>query len=143
MRTIFIFLTSNWSLIQPFLIILVWCRYGGWDGKKWLSDVYVLDTSNFWHSCHNFFKLSLKSRRMIPKWLHFDISFLFEQFHLSGWSCQFQGQYLHQDVAILLLWLRSVCSSMVVEVILDPSLLLRLEQLASLFTNLFLIEIGL
>lgn len=22
------------------------CRYGGWDGKKWLSDVYVLDTSN-------------------------------------------------------------------------------------------------
>ncbi|KAH9768907.1 Galactose oxidase/kelch repeat superfamily protein [Citrus sinensis] len=21
--------------------------YGGWDGKKWLSDVYVLDTSNF------------------------------------------------------------------------------------------------
>jgi hypothetical protein len=19
--------------------------YGGWDGKKWLSDVYVMDTS--------------------------------------------------------------------------------------------------
>lgn len=26
---------------------LIECRYGGWDGKKWLSDVYVLDTSNF------------------------------------------------------------------------------------------------
>ena len=23
------------------------CRYGGWDGKRWLPDVYVLDTSNF------------------------------------------------------------------------------------------------
>lgn len=26
---------------------LVKDRYGGWDGKKWLSDVYVMDTSNF------------------------------------------------------------------------------------------------
>ena len=26
------------------------CRHGGWDGKKWLSDVYVLDTSNFFFS---------------------------------------------------------------------------------------------
>lgn len=29
--------------------IIVWplyaCRFGGWDGKKWLSDVYILDTS--------------------------------------------------------------------------------------------------
>lgn len=23
------------------------CRHGGWDGKKWLSDVYILDTSKF------------------------------------------------------------------------------------------------
>ena len=23
------------------------CRYGGWDGTKWLADVYVLDTSIF------------------------------------------------------------------------------------------------
>lgn len=23
------------------------CSYGGWDGTKWLADVYVLDTSIF------------------------------------------------------------------------------------------------
>nr|DAD48635.1 TPA_asm: hypothetical protein HUJ06_018572 [Nelumbo nucifera] len=31
-------------LLQPLETVKLLCGYGGWDGKKWLSDVYVLDT---------------------------------------------------------------------------------------------------
>ena len=35
-------------LSVPLLLknILFLFRYGGWDGKKWLSDVYIMDTSS-------------------------------------------------------------------------------------------------
>lgn len=33
-------------LVMHFIIPSNHCRCGGWDGKKWLSDVYILDTSN-------------------------------------------------------------------------------------------------
>lgn len=41
--------------------IIVWtlhaCRFGGWDGKKWLSDVYILDTSTVFDSNTRLFTL--------------------------------------------------------------------------------------
>lgn len=93
----------------------MWCRFGGWDGKKWLSDVFVLDTSNLCFLSRNFCCFYINLELLNP-----DTWLLLAQFHLSGRSYQFQGQYLPQDVAILLQWLRSGYLSMVVEVISAP-----------------------
>ncbi|XP_020675641.2 protein GLUTELIN PRECURSOR ACCUMULATION 3 isoform X2 [Dendrobium catenatum] len=35
---------GSFLLLQLLEIEKLLCRYGGWDGKKWLSDVYILDT---------------------------------------------------------------------------------------------------
>lgn len=55
-KCLYFLLADYWVVSLVIQIILIRCRYGGWDGKKWLSDVYVLDTSNnlcfmWWKFC--------------------------------------------------------------------------------------------
>ncbi len=44
---ILLFVVVGTSPTQSFIKTILACRYGGWDGTKWLSDVYVLDTSTY------------------------------------------------------------------------------------------------
>ena len=70
------------------------CRYGGWDGKRWLSDVYVMDTSNFFTLClfSLFFVYSVivteKMLYLIGVRLDCKVLCFVKQYHLSGWSCR-------------------------------------------------------
>lgn len=103
---------------------LIEYRYGGWDGKKWLSDVYVLDTSNFFAQAWGCYYLYISFFFIFFLFLGdtTDVKFVlyaicfFKQYRWSGCSSQLLDQCHHLDVAIQLQWSKSDCLSMVAEV---------------------------
>lgn len=115
-------------------------RYGGWDGKKWLSDVFVLDTSkDFAFEIYNF-----SCSYVLLMWFFIFILFIvyaFKQCHWSGPSWRLQEHCHHQGVVIQPLWLRSGCLYMVEEVsynyILRKGIIVNFHSVSLFFSNMF------